>query len=138
MIVFPDVLADARAKHIAWSNDISINISSVRFSATPADCTTSCSYTANVIWTSGNSPRPCGVNLSAVPDTSSPSPATLPTDVYGPGSIIVVDARYNFTPWFASAFINSIPIARSAYVAPRYVPEVDYVATGDGVATSCP
>jgi Flp pilus assembly protein TadG len=139
VIAFPEVLADAAKKSIQWSNDISITMSSIKFTATPANCTSSCTYTPKVIWTAGNNPRTCGKPLLPVVDASVPSPTTLPTDVYGPGSLIVVDISYNFTPVFSSVLPSPISIARSIYLAPRYVPLINYQAiSGDnGIATIC-
>jgi hypothetical protein len=96
----------------------------VLFTPNPATCTSNCSYIANVVWNSGPNKRTCGVALTAVPDTSVPSKTTLPTDVFPTGappggSIIVVDILYNYTPIFGLGFFGTIPIARSAYLAPR-------------------
>jgi hypothetical protein len=131
MVIFPQMLQDAARKGISWKNDISISIAGVLFTGKPAGCTPSncSSYDANVVWNSGPNKRTCGVLLTPAPDTATPSPTTLPTDVFGPGSLIVVDIVYNYAPIFGSVFtklfgsplFGTIPIARSAYLAPRYV-----------------
>jgi Flp pilus assembly protein TadG len=135
MVIFPQILQDAAQKGISWKNDISISIAGVLFTGLPAGCTTSCtSYTANVVWNSGPNKRTCGVLLTSAADTAAPSKTTLPADVFpvvpSPGaSLLVVDIVYNYTPIFGSIFtalfgsplFGTIPIARSAYLAPRYV-----------------
>ena len=140
MVIFPDVLSDAARQGITWSNDISISMASIKFATTPTNCTTGCTYVPKVMWTGGANARACGAVFTQVPDVSVPSPTTLPTDIYGPGSVIVVDIQYNYHPLFASFLGASIPIARSVYMAPRYVPLVSYqVVSGDnGIAASCP
>jgi hypothetical protein len=62
------------------------------------------------------------------------------------GAIIVVDILYNYTPIFGLGFFGTIPIARFAYLAPRYVqPGATpgyiqyYTASGDdGIGAECP
>jgi hypothetical protein len=158
MVIFPQILQDAAQKGISWKNDISISIAGVLFAGLPAGCTTSCtSYTANVVWNSGPNKRACGV-LTSVADTAVPSNTTLPADVFpaagaSPGGpIIVVDIVYNYTPMFGSAFtplfgsplFGTIPIARSAYLAPRYVQSPNYIkynntiSGDDGIGAECP
>ncbi|MGH6838577.1 MAG: TadE/TadG family type IV pilus assembly protein [Methylocella sp.] len=144
MVIFPGILLDSSLKGTSWGKDISISMASVCFTSkasapcTPV-CTSNCTF-ANVVWSSGSSKRACGVNLTPVADTSGPSPATLPADVFGPGSLIVVDIIFNYTPIFAPRFFGTIPIARSAYIAPRYVPLIKYavVSGDDGIGAECP
>jgi Flp pilus assembly protein TadG len=138
MVIFPQVLADAKQRNVAWSNDIGISMASIQFS-TASGCTSNCTYVPKMMWSGGSSPRSCTAVLTPVSDTAPPSPTTLPADVFGPGSLIVVDLTFNFRPTIAPRFMSSIPIARSYYVAPRYVPAIDYtVVTGDnGIAKHC-
>ncbi|MGH6811044.1 MAG: TadE/TadG family type IV pilus assembly protein [Methylocella sp.] len=144
MVIFPQILQDAAQKKITWGNDISISMASVVFTPNPLSCTSNCSYTANVVWNSGPNKRTCGVALTAVPDTSAPSKTTLPADVFGPGSLIVVDIVFNYTPIFGLGLFGTIPIARSAYIAPRYVQAPKYikydatVSGDDGIGAECP
>lgn len=141
MVLFPGVLSDSHAKNEAWSSDISISISSVVFKKTNPQCVASCAYTANVAWSGGAARRPCGINLTPVADTAPPSTMTLPTDAFGPGSVIVADVVYTFTPTFLT--IAAVTFRKSSYIAPRYVPPSSYISysvvTGDdGYAASCP
>jgi Flp pilus assembly protein TadG len=128
VVIFPQILQDAANKGEVWSSDIQITMSSVQFTQTSTSCTTltpTC-YNATVVWTSGPNKRPCKTNLGAVADTATPTQATLPTDLYGPGSIVVVDIVYTYTPLFVQKLFGSIKISRSAFLAPRYVPLVTY------------
>ncbi len=49
MIVFPDVLSDAKAKGVSWSQDIKVTMSSVSFTPTIPGCTSSCIYVAKTV-----------------------------------------------------------------------------------------
>src|SRR3984893_17869337 len=122
MVIFPQILQDAAQKGISWKNDISVLMAGVLFKPNPPSCTSRCSYNANVVWNSGPNKRTCGVLLTSAPDTAAPSTTTLPADVFGPGSLLVVDIVYNYTPIFSSTFtalfghplFGTIRIARSA------------------------
>jgi Flp pilus assembly protein TadG len=140
MVIFPQIMQDAANKQITWSNDIAISMASVQFTPTQATCTSNCTYLANVVWNSGPNPRPCGSNLTPVADTSTPTPTTLPADLYGPGSALVVDIVYNYTPLFIQSLFGTVKISRSAFVAPRYVPLVKYqvISGDDKIGTECP
>jgi Flp pilus assembly protein TadG len=154
MVIFPQVLQDAVQKGVSWSNDIQISMASIRFVPTVLTCTTSCTYQAAVVWYSGSNHRPCGINQvkAAANDTSTPSPTTLPKDLfpssstapsalYSAGSVIVVDVDYTYKPLFTSKFFGQIRMQRSAYVAPRYVQLVLYDSTqsgDDGIGHMCP
>jgi len=159
MVIFPQMLQDAARKGISWKNDISVSIAGVLFERKPAGCTSTCtSYDANVVWNSGPNKRTCGVLLTSAPDTATPSKTTLPTDVFpvAPaqpgGSLIVVDIVYNYAPIFGSTFtalfgsplFGTVPIARSAYLAPRYIQSPKYIQYNsafpgdDGIGAECP
>jgi hypothetical protein len=127
MVTYPDVLAVANNTGTYWWQLLNVQMTSVKFNATPAGCTSSCTYKPTVMWTTGA--RTCGTTLTAATDTSLYSPSTLPADVFGPGSIIVVDVSYTFTPTFGAAYMPSISIERSAFMPPRNVPYVESQAT---------
>jgi Flp pilus assembly protein TadG len=134
MATYPDVLTVANNTGTYWWQLLTVQMTSVKFNATPTGCTSSCTYKPTVMWTTGA--RRCGLTLTAVPDTSAYSSSTLPTGVFGPGSIIVVDVSYTFTPTFGAAYMPSIAIERSAFMAPRNVPYVESQATS--MAPPCP
>jgi hypothetical protein len=134
MATYPDVLVVANNTGTYWWQLLTVQMTSIKFNATPSGCTTSCTYKPTVLWTTGS--RSCGSTITAVGDTSAYSPTTLPQDVYGPGSIIVVDVSYTFAPTLGAAYMPSISIERSAYMAPRNVPYVESQATS--MAPPCP
>ncbi|GEP06399.1 TadE/TadG family type IV pilus assembly protein [Methylobacterium oxalidis] len=139
MVIFPDALRDAKARGSAWYETILITITSVKFSQTSASCTGNCSYTAKVAWSYGLRQRPCNVALTPASDTAEPTPGTLPANVFGPGSVIVVEAAYVFTPILANALIGTRVIARTSYLAPRYVPAIAFdPGMGSTATTVCP
>ncbi len=139
MVIFPQVLADSAQLGKTWGNDIGISMASIQFTPSSTSCTTNCTYLPKVLWTGGTTPRSCTAMPTASTDTATPSATTLPADAYGAGSIIVVDVTFNFRPTIAPRFMTTIPIKRSYYVTPRYVPSITYVtSTGDnGIAHSC-
>jgi hypothetical protein len=163
MVIFPQILQDAAQKGISWKNDISILLAGVCFSPAGSTvchslpgCTSNCA--ANVVWNSGPNKRACGTPLTSASDTAAPSKTTLPADVFPAagaapgGSLLVVDIVYNYTPMFGSALtalfgsplFGTIPIARSAYLAPRYVQFPKYIQYNsafpgdDGIGAECP
>ena len=135
MFLYPDSAAAASAQGVAWSSLLVVNMASINFVASPTGCTSSCTYKPKVVWTTNNH-RPCGSTISAVSDASTPSPSTLPTDVFGSGSIIVVDVTYTWQPTFGAAYLPSFSITRSTYMAPRNVNIVE-AASGDKLASNC-
>lgn len=140
LVAFPQVLADAAARGITWSQNIAITMSSVAFVAQPQNCTGNCTYKPKLVWTSGDNKRSCATTMTSASDTSAPGSGTLPADAFGPNTIFVVDIAYNFRPLFASAILGNRTILRSYFVSPRYVPAVAFQAvSGDpGTTTVCP
>lgn len=143
MVLFPLVLSDSAQKGIAWGNDISVTISSVVFSLQNPQCASNCIYNANVAWSGGSQKRPCNFDLTATADTAAASSTTLPTDVYGPGSLVVADVVYNYTPSIWRNALPTLRLSKSVYLQPRYIPPTSYihyaVISGDnGIASSCP
>ena len=147
LVLFPYIMKDAAQKNVAWWQDISISYASVQFTQIPgSNCTgnadqSSC-YTANVVWTSsgtaGANYRPCLVPQLPADDTAPPSRSTLPRSLFGPGSIIAVDVVFTFVPTFGAKFLQSLKIARSVFVQPRYAPVIKFDNSGnDGIASTC-
>jgi hypothetical protein len=145
-LVFPGVMDDAARQKTTWPNDISVSMSSIWFTASPSNCTTNCSYTGRTMWVSATSPqssRQCGVQ-NPVADASVPTLSTIPQDVVPTGpapsaqsadTLIVVDVSFTYHPLFASYAGVQLPIQRSVYIAPRYVPVIDYMpASGNPLA----
>lgn len=131
MVLLPQVLQDSYQQNISWGSDISTTVSSINFSGNDPN------YTATVGWSAGTNLRPCKTPLTSAPDTAPPTPLTLPIDVFGPGTLIVVDLVFTFRPTIASKFMNPIPIARSYYVQPRYVSALSYAGTSSAAVNQC-
>ena len=129
--IFPQVLQDSYQQGLTWSSDIGMTVSTVNFTGT------SPSYQGLVNWTVGTNLRPCNVPMVATSDTAPPSTTSLPTDVFGPGSLIVVDLSFKFRPTIASKLMNPITIVRSFYVQPRYVPSLTYAGSGSTNVKQC-
>ncbi len=144
MFTFPDSLASAMQQNANWWDILSVNMASIKFVGTPANCTTNCtSINPKVVWTLGQ--RSCGSTITAAPDTNTYSATTLPTDVFPTSlsttttSLIVVDVFYTWQPTVGAAYLPSVSIERSVYMAPRNVPLVEAIASSDtGTAVVCP
>jgi len=119
LFTFPDALEAAYQQGVSWSSLLVVNMASIRFKPTPSGCTSNCAYAPQVVWTTGW--RTCTNPISQGLNTDPPSAATLPVGIYGPGSQIVVDVQYTFKPTFGAAYLPSMPIVRSAFLAPRNV-----------------
>ena len=139
MVLFPGVLTDAASKNIPWYNDIQITISSVVFAEQANG-----SYVAQVAWSRGSNKRPCGINLSGQDDTAPPSVTGLPLDLFGPGSLIVVDVSFVYEPtivptWFMAS--TSHTFNKSVYLQPRYIAPPSFIthklSGSDGGTTTC-
>lgn len=140
MVLFPRALQDsARIGHV-WTDDMKVTLSSVAFRNLTPGCTgLGCSYEAKVAWSGGQAKRPCGAPLTAAPNNAPPTPTTLPTDAFGPESVIVVDIAYTYRPLFAAKIFGGFTLKRSSFLQPRYLPAVQYaVAAGDSFVTTCP
>jgi Flp pilus assembly protein TadG len=138
MIAYPDVLADAAAQKLTWTNDIKVTMSSINFSQTDPNCKSNCTYQAKVAWSGGSNKRPCSTLLAPTSDTAQPSTTTLPSDTFGPGTLIVVDISFNYRPIVATQLLQPLPLSRSFYIQPRYVSSIAYSPNGTNFASTCP
>ena len=152
MLEFPLVLSDSYAKNESWAADISISMAGISFSPTVAGCTSGCTYVAKVVWTGGNKARACGSAQVSATDSATPSPSTLPQDLFDPVPTpttgvfappnfqIVVDVVYAWHPLLGNSFIPPISFKRSTYLTPRYVSQITYsqIAGDDGFGVPCP
>ena len=137
MIAYPDVLADAAAQNIAWTDDIRVTMSSINFSQTDSNCKSNCTYQAKVGWSGGSNKRPCSTLLASASDGAQPTTTTLPTDTFGPGTLIVVDIVYKYRPIVATQLLQPLPLTRSFFIQPRYVSSIAYSPNGTNFAPTC-
>jgi Flp pilus assembly pilin Flp len=130
-LIFPGVLNDAARQQpsLAWAQDIKISVAGVQFTPTQFGCAPNCTYIATTMWNAGDNPRQCYIPFRNDSDTAVPSSTTLPSHVFGPNMIIVVDVLFTYHPMFASYFGVSLPIARSVFMTPRYVGTINYQAS---------
>lgn len=139
MLTYPALLSEAYRQNVDWASRISISMAAVTFLTAPG-CSQNCTYAPSMVWTGGDAPRSCSVPPTAVADTDTPSPTTLPSHVFGPGTIIVTDVVYRLTPLFQNRFFNGLVVRRSAYATARLTSLIKYqVTSGDnGIAQPCP
>ncbi len=137
MIAYPDVLADAAAQNKTWTNDIQVTMSSINFSLTNQNCKSNCTYQAKVAWSGGSNTRPCSTLLTSASDDAQPTTTTLPSDTFGPGTLIVVDIVYTYRPIVATQLLRPLSLSRSFYIQPRYVSSIAYSPNGTNFASTC-
>ena len=137
LVTFPQVLGDPARGGTTWYQYMSLTASSILFSPTVNGCTSGCTYKAKVDWSlsSAGNTRSCSVAPASASDTAAPTLATLPSDVFTAGSLIVVDITYPFVPIFGSTFFKPITFRRSAYLQPRYLAKIPLVSSSGG---NCP
>lgn len=121
----------------------SVVVSAVVFRPKDKQCARRCSYVANTAWSrtvQGVGPqRSCG-QLADAPNGADPGPTTLPIDVFGPASLLVVDVTYSFRPLFSGLVWGDLRISRAAYFPPRTGSTgnwIRYAASADA-AVRCP
>ena len=103
-------------------------LASIEFRPTNASCNENCIYEAFVTDSFSYQKhigRACG-KLQQMSDDSEPSFTGVPASLYGPGSVVVADFVYTFTPLFGARFIKNFVIHRAAFLAPRYLDTVKF------------
>jgi Flp pilus assembly protein TadG len=136
------IFAILPATQTMGSNLFGVVVSGVVFTPTANGCTTNCTYAANVAWSTvlqgSGTKRPCG-KLTGVADSATPSPTTIPSDLFSATSLIVVDVTYTYQPVFAEYVTGNFTIARSAYLPPRAGTVAQWIRYSDptGAATFC-
>ena len=111
-----------------WTKLIVHQITNVPFTPTVPGCTKNCTYTANVAWYwpsydtgfgLGNMRRQCGT-LNGAATGATATGANIPAAMFGPGSVVIVDLGYRFTPLFGSSLIAPIDLFRQGYANARF------------------
>ena len=140
---FPDVMADAASRQINWQSDIQPIVTEVVFScAVDPDINAAppvapnCG-TATAVWSAGfnngggfpHLHRTCGTLPLDNTSTDNPSLTTLPAGLAAPGSVIVVDLFYHFTPSYTKWLTGTVTFQRTAYLAPRFFYQLGYDTT---------
>ena len=128
---------------LTWSSYIVHKITNVVFTPTVSGCTANCTYTANAAWiwpsydsafSPGVMARSCGP-LTAAASGASPTGKTIPAAMFGPGSVVIVDIGYRFTPLFGSNLVPSIDLFRQGYANARFASP--YIQFPAGLTTRC-
>nr|WP_019903245.1 TadE/TadG family type IV pilus assembly protein [Methylobacterium sp. 77] len=136
LVIFPEAMKVARDQNVAVWSLLKWSLTGIQFKA-PAGCTSNCTYSAYVAWTSGQG-RPCATPMNSAANTAAPTARTLPSDTFGPGFLIVADVVFSYTPIMAQSVIGTVSIAKSFYISPRYVSSIAFDASaGIGTAWSC-
>ena len=97
---------------------------------------------ATVTWSAGldnggNDIRQCGTLGQASSNALSPSLTTLPPGLYTPGTVLVVDVTYVFTPAFTKWITGPISFQRTAYFTPRFFTQLTYTPDSSSVLANC-
>ena len=67
----------------------------------------------------GNMRRQCGT-LNGAATGATATGANIPAAMFGPGSVVIVDLGYRFTPLFGSSLIAPIDLFRQGYANARF------------------
>lgn len=138
LVMFPEAMSAAKDANVSVWTLLRWSLSGIKFTQTVASCTANCTYTPKVVWTSGQK-RSCTTPPVAAPNTAGPSPATLPSDTFGPGFLVVADVVFSYKPLILQSVVGSIDIAKSFYFAPRYVAAISFDSSGGtSSANACP
>lgn len=124
-LVDPDLLHYAAAANLPIEGAYKATITSVQFTPKIPTCLNNCDYNANVVfsYTMNGTARSCGT-LAPAP-ASSQTYATLPQDVFGPGSLVVVDIEASYQPLKTVRLPTTMVFKRTSYFRPRYVSRVN-------------
>ena len=143
LVLFPYIMKDAARNNVAWWQDITIDYASILFGPSVPGCTgPSCTIVGTVQWTStgfgDTNYRPCTIPQLPAANAAKPTRTLLPQSLFVAGAtVIAIDVVFNFKPSFGSAFFQSVRIARSVYLQPRYVSQITYSPGTDSLVTTC-
>ncbi|MBE7197973.1 MAG: pilus assembly protein [Parafilimonas terrae] len=127
LVVFPELMKEAQIRNEwVWST-VRASLSGIQFK-TQSGCQSNCTYTAYVAWTAGQG-RPCATPLTGAATAAQPSPSTLPSDIFGPGFLVVADLVFEYRPLFLRSVVGTVTVRRSFYAPPRYVSSIVYDPT---------
>jgi len=135
--LYPDILTSPAVQQgTPWYQAMEVDVAGIKMVMQPDG-----TYKPQTAWhgsaaNAGPNNRACNTNYTVVSDSAASTPTSLPQDVIGPNSLIVVDVRTTFQPTFGAEFLPSATIVRSVYMTPRNVPFVEYSGTG-WMATNC-
>ncbi|MET0314693.1 MAG: TadE/TadG family type IV pilus assembly protein [Hansschlegelia sp.] len=131
-LVNPDIIRYAAKSGTAIEQAFKVTVSSVQFNKKTASCTSNCVYEAKVVfsYSMNGAPRACGTLTPAA--GSGQTSTTLPTEVFGPGTLVVVDVETFFSPLMTARLPVTVSFKRSAYFRPRSVSRIDYQTNCSG------
>jgi len=134
--LYPEILTSPAVQQgAAWWQALEVDTTAIKMVLQPDK-----TYKPVTVWHGANqsndNTRQCGTTYTTAPNTSVASPTTLPADVIGPNSLIVVDVNTTFQPTFGANFLPSMTIKRTVYMTPRNVPFVEYKGSG-WMAVNC-
>lgn len=125
-LIDPDIVRYARVSGKPIEEAFKVTVTSVQFKPKIVTCLLlSCDYRAEVVfsYSLNGTERKCK-NLKA--SDGEQTSKTLPTKVFGPGSLVVVDVETFYSPVMPIRLANTISFKRSSYFRPRYLPRVNY------------
>lgn len=131
LLLFPQVVTEARVRNQSWSSTLQASFASVEFRPKDPACAKNCAYDAYVLWSSGGAVRrPCG-RLRQLSDGAEPAYDGLPSALYGPGTVIVVDVAMTYRPLIGFVDLGARRFHKVAYYAPRYRDQIEAVRGTD-------
>ena len=129
-----------------WSDVLSVTITSIVFTKRVSSCETDCEYEANVAWSVGQSPTPCG----KLPRGSQAQPGVgaVPDEFFREGSVLSVRSTLPYQPYLigTSSLLGTVgrtltaTMSEGSWFLPRNAPRIVLSAGGASSprATFCP
>ncbi|WP_416357828.1 TadE/TadG family type IV pilus assembly protein [Aureimonas phyllosphaerae] len=125
-LIAPEAGAVARRLgRSVWSDALTVTISNIAFDKSDAACQTDCQYQASVAWSVGQSPLACGTISQG--QKLPPTDAIIPTEFFGDGSVILVQAALPYVPQLegTAGFLDGVArnltttLSESSWFLPR-------------------
>jgi Flp pilus assembly protein TadG len=125
-LVDPDIVRYAKESGKDLEKSFKVTVTSVQFDKKVASCQSGCSYDAKTVfsYSLNGVARSCGKLAPATGESSSPD--GLPADVYGPGSLVMVEVETFYMPVMPIRLSETISFKRSSYFRPRYLSRINY------------
>lgn len=123
-LIDTDIIRYARVSGKPIEQAFKITITSVQFEPKLLSCVLlSCEYKGATVfsYTLNGDKRPCG----ALGKSWNIEKSSLPAELFGPGSLIIVDVETFYSPVMPIRLSKTISFKRSSYFRPRYLPRIN-------------
>ncbi len=130
LLIVPDLWDDSMRRNTDWRELVEPAVSSIKFVRVTGDGAYSTDYDGVVDWSwayDQNNRRCVGAKTKRGTAKERPLPYTLPAELFGPGTIVAVEIRYNYAPIIP--LYGNRELTATAYFKPRLVDEISVDTT---------